>query len=95
MERIGAIISERRPESTRVVLGLISGGNWQEYVVFNAFDKYESIRKEYDNTWEEEYNKMFGAKSWDNDIENFNASLEMIVGHQVQTLELVESMLPN
>lgn len=95
LERIGQISSERRPEFTRVILGIISGGNWQEFVVFNAFDKYDSTLKKYDNTWKEEYNKRFGANSWDDDRENFSASLEMIVGHQVQTLELVESMLPN
>ncbi|MDC1216830.1 MAG: hypothetical protein ACKVJR_07685 [Flavobacteriales bacterium] len=94
-ERIGEIRSERRPESARVILGIISGGNWQEFVVFNGFDKYERSPKTYDTTWEEEYNKRFGSNSWDSDRENSTESIEMLIGHQVQTLELVESMLPN
>ena len=95
LERIGEIISIRRPDLSRVILGIISGGNWQEFVVFNAFDSYQSEIKDYDTTWEEEYNKKFGSSSWDEDRENFNRSIEMIIGHQVETLDLVESMLPN
>jgi hypothetical protein len=94
-ERIGKIMSERRPEMARVVLGIISGGNWQEFVVFNGFDKYESKPKEFDTSWKEEYNKRFGANSWDDDREAFQESIEMLFGHQVQTLELISSMLPN
>ena len=95
MERIGEIISIRRPDHSRVILGIISGGNWQEFVVFNAFDSYQSEIKNYDTTWEEEYNKKFGSNSWEEDRENFSSSIEMIIGHQVETLDLVESMLPN
>ena len=95
LERIGKIMSERRPEMARVVLGIISGGNWQEFVVFNAFNKYEAKLKEFDTSWEEEYNKRFGSNTWDEDRENFQGSIDMLFGHQVQTLELVSSMLPN
>ena len=51
--------------------------------------------KEFDNTWEQEYNKRFGANAWDYDRDAFDESIEMIVGQQVQTLELVESMMPD
>ena len=95
LDRIGQISSERRPDLARVVLSIISGGNWQEYVVFNGFDKYEAVLKEYDTSWEEEYNKRFGSNSWDDDRESFQSSVDMLIGHQVQTLELVNSMLPN
>jgi len=94
-ERIGKINSERRPENARVILAIISGGNWQEFIVFNGFDKYESSPKKFDTTWEEEYNKRFGANSWDDDRERSSESIEMLIGHQVQTLELVEAMMPN
>ena len=94
-ERLGKISSERRPEHVRVILGMISGGNWQEFVVFRGFDKYQSTPIESDKTWEQDYNKRFGVNTWANDREKFAESIEMLLGHQVQTLELVESMMPN
>ena len=62
---------------------------------FIGFDSYARTVKEFDNTLEQEYNKRFGANAWDYDRDAFDESIEMIVGQQVQTLELVESMMPD
>ena len=71
LERIGKIMSERRPEMARVVLGIISGGNWQEFVVFNAFNKYEAKLKEFDS--------FFGTK-------NIIKDLVQILGMRIEKI---------
>jgi hypothetical protein len=95
LERIGKIYGERIPEHRRIIVSLVSGGNYNMSTTFIGFDSYARTVKEFDNTWEQEYNKRFGANAWDYDRDAFDESIEMIVGQQVQTLELVESMMPN
>ena len=95
LERIGDIDGERIPEHRRILLTLISGGNWNLTTSFVGFNQYDRKSNEFDTTWEEKYNEKFGANSWNYDRKAFRESIEMIVGQQVQTLELVESMLPN
>jgi hypothetical protein len=95
LERIGKIYGERIPEHKRIIVSLVSGGNWNQTNSFIGFDKYSRTPQKFDNTWEKDYNEKFGANSFDTDRRAYNESIEMIVGQQVQTLELVASMLPN
>jgi hypothetical protein len=46
---------------------------------------------EQENTWREDYNDLFGPGSWDEDLNNFRASLEYW-GEQVETLQFVPEM---
>ena len=92
-ERYGKIVAERIPDEGRAVFRLVSGGNRNMFVAYTGFDSYERQPIEFDTTMEEAYNKMFGDNTWDRDIENFYMSLEMW-GYKVETLELVEALLP-
>ena len=95
LERIGKIYGERVPEHRRIILSIVSGGNWNLTTVLIGFDQYGRTPNEFDTTWEKDYNTKFGANAWNYDRTAFSESTEMIVGQQVQSLELVESMLPN
>ena len=62
-------------------------------VVFNALDEY-GVWGNSDNTFEEDYNEMFGWKQYGVDRElMFSSLLEW--GEYVETLERVDVMLPN
>ena len=44
-ERIGKINSERRPGKAKVILAIISGGNWQEFIVLMDLTSTKVHRK--------------------------------------------------
>ena len=93
-ERIGEIAAERMPDQARLMFRLESGGPRNMFVTYLGFNSYERQPLEFDTTWEEGYDQMFGIGTWDWDLENYLMSLEMIVGQRVETLELVEALLP-
>tara|TARA_B110000977_G_C10955555_1_gene446424 strand:- start:102 stop:854 length:753 start_codon:yes stop_codon:yes gene_type:complete len=95
VERIGKVFAKRRPDSARVVFRLESGGQGNTYVSYFGYNKFEHNNPKQDLTWEQEYNEMFGAGSWDVDLKSFNDSKEMIVGEIRENLELVPELLPN
>ena len=89
------IHGERIPEYRKIILTMISRGNQNLTTTFIGFYQYDRTPSEFDTTWEEGYNKKIGSNTQNYDRKAFRESIEMIVGQQVQTLELVESMLPN
>ena len=74
LERIGEIYGERIPEHKRIIVSLVSGGNWNQTTSFIGFDKYSRTPQKFDNTWEKDYNKKFGANSFDNFRRAYNES---------------------
>ena len=91
--RTGQVIEKRAPNYLRRVFTIVSGGNPNMIVVFNAFDEY-GVWGDSDNTFEEDYNEMFGWKQYGVDRElMFSSLLEW--GEYVETLERVDAMLPN
>ncbi|MDG2371128.1 MAG: hypothetical protein P8L83_00740 [Flavobacteriaceae bacterium] len=95
MARIGKIMAKRMPDAGRLVLRLFSGGQRNMFVSYIAFDTFEHNNPKFDSTWEDDYNEIFGWDSWNTDTKLFDESLEMIVGEQRVSLELVEELLPN
>ncbi|MGB2152406.1 MAG: hypothetical protein ACPH57_08445 [Flavobacteriaceae bacterium] len=94
IERIGKVQGKFNKDISSITLRLHSGGNRNLFVRYVGFEKHEREPSDIENTWEEEYNEMFGWNSWTNDIEMFDQSLEMW-GRQNEKLRLVESMLPS
>tara|TARA_S200000501_G_C20828606_1_gene746129 strand:- start:132 stop:878 length:747 start_codon:yes stop_codon:yes gene_type:complete len=95
VERIGKIMEKRMPDSSRIMLSLVSGGRGNTFVSYVAFNKFKHSNPNFDSSWEEDYNEMFGWETFKADRKAFRESLEMIVGHQRESLELVEELLPN
>tara|TARA_Y100000816_G_scaffold277554_1_gene247845 strand:- start:74 stop:820 length:747 start_codon:yes stop_codon:yes gene_type:complete len=94
-ERIGKVMKKRRPDSSRIVLSLVSGGRPNTFVSYVGFNKFKHSNPEFDSSWEEDYNEMFGWETFKADRKAFRESLEMIIGHQRESLDLVEELLPN
>lgn len=93
IERIGKVQGKFNKDLSSITLRLHSGGNRNLFVRYVGFEKHQREPSGIENTWEEEYDEMFGWNSWTNDIELFDQSLEMW-GRQNEKLRLVESMLP-
>ena len=94
LERIGKIYGERVPEHRRIILSIVSGGNWNLTTVFIGFDQYGRTPNEFDTTWEKDYNTKFGANAWNYDRTAFSESTNTISENFKINLERVESMLP-
>jgi hypothetical protein len=92
MVRLSKVAEKRGWEASRSLYRLISGGNRNQFVVaatFNTYKRADEAKNE--NTFEEDYNKLFGWGSLDEDSQNFDASLEYW-GEQRETLQLVPEM---
>ncbi|MBT8204227.1 MAG: hypothetical protein KJP14_03890 [Eudoraea sp.] len=87
-------VAEKRGWDGRSLYRLESGGNRNLFVFVGGFDTYkraETDSPEPDTTTEEDYNEMFGWGSWEEDRDNFNASLEYW-GQQRDLMQLVPEM---
>ncbi|MCX2718791.1 hypothetical protein [Lentiprolixibacter aurantiacus] len=87
-------VAEKRGWDGRSLYRLVSGGNRNLFVQTAGFDTYkraESDSPEPDTTTEEDYNEMFGWGSFEEDWDNFNASLEYW-GVQRDLMQLVPEM---
>lgn len=93
MSRIAKMAEERNFSSPRILYRLISGGNLNEFVVIIPFDTYKRSGEppQFENTFEEDYNAIFGNGSLDEDVENFDGSFEYW-GETRETLHLVPEM---
>lgn len=92
MERVAKTLEKRNWDGSRLLFRLVSGGNRNLFVVSVPFDTYkQNTQPENDNTFEEDYNELFGWDSFDDDYENFEAGLEGW-GEYVDTLQLVPEM---
>ena len=77
------------------MLSLVSGGRGNSFVSYVGFNKFKDTNPDFDFSWEGDYNEMFGWETYKADRRAFRESLEMIIGHQRESLELVEALLPN
>lgn len=92
MSRVAKVAEKRGWESARSLFRVVSGGNRNQFVLTVGFDTYKRAEgPEHENTFEEDYNELFGYGSLDEDWENFDASLEYW-GEQVDMLKLVPEM---
>ena len=94
ISRTGKVMETRWPDQGRVLLRLHSGGQRNMFVSYVGFDTYENPNKEPEASFEDQYNEMFGWGTFETDLELYEASIEMIVGEQRETLTLVEALLP-
>ncbi len=86
MTRIAKVNEKRGSTATRSMYRLVSGGNRNQFVIANLFDTYKRGEgQKNENTWREDYDKLFGWGSLDEDSNNFDASLEAW-GELVETL---------
>ena len=70
----------------------MSGGSRNTFVLAHAFDTFEQGEQpEQENTFEDDYNSLFGWNVFKEDQTNFNASLEAW-GEIRDTLQLVPEM---
>jgi len=92
MSRIAKMAKERNWPVSRMLYRLVSGGNRNEFVLITAFDTYKRTPgPEFENSFEDDYNDLFGFGSLDEDGKNFDASFEYW-GESRETLHLVPEM---
>lgn len=92
MSRLAKMAEQRNWPVIRTLYRLESGGNRNEFVLVAGFDSYKRASgPEFENTFEEDYDTLFGYGSLDEDSNNFDASLEYW-GEMRETLHLVPEM---
>lgn len=92
MSRLVKVIEKREGTGTRILFRVVSGGNRNQFVLATTFDTFKrEAWPELENTFREDYNKMFGWGSIEEDSENFDSSLEYW-GEQVETMQFVPEM---
>ena len=92
MTRLSKVGEKRAWKGSRVLFRLISGGNRNQFVLASTFDTYKRTDQlTNENTFEEDYNELFGWGSLDEDSRNFDTSLEYW-GEQKETMQLVPEM---
>jgi len=92
MTRVAKVAAKRGWEDSRSLFRVVSGGNRNQFVLTVGFDTYKRAEsEESENTFEEDYDELFGWGSLDEDWNNFDASLEYW-GEQVDMLILVPEM---
>ena len=92
MSRVAKVAEKRGWDSSRSLFRVVNGGNRNQFVLTVGFDTYKrAVDKEHENTFEEDYNELFGWGSLDEDWANFDSSLEYW-GEQVDMLQLVPEM---
>ncbi len=93
MNRLAKVGEKRGWTASRLLFRLVSGGNRNQFILAVGFDTFEREDNgvEQENTFEEDYNELFGWGSLDEDSQNFDASLEYW-GELRETLVLVPEM---
>lgn len=92
MDRVAKVAEKRGFNGARLLFRLVSGGNRNQFVLANPFDKYQrEPMEERETTFREDYTELFGWGSLDEDSRNFDASLEYW-GEQRETMVLVPEM---
>jgi len=92
MSRIAEVAEKRGWNESRILFRLVSGGNRNQFVMAVTFNKYQrEDQTENETTFKEDYNKLFGWGSLEEDSRNFDASLEYW-GEDRETLVLVPEM---
>ena len=92
MTRVSKVAKKRDWKGSRSLFRLVSGGNRNQFILAAGFNTYKRAENtENENTFEEDYNELFGWGSLDEDAKNFDASLEYW-GEQKETLQLVPEM---
>lgn len=91
--RVTKVMSKRGSKVTQLMFRCISGGSDNMYVRVRGWNTYQDDRggRDSENTFREDYNEEFGWGSFDEDLANFNNSLENW-GEFTETLELVPSL---
>ena len=64
-----------------------SGGDMNMFVIFSGFNEYGREWSNTDNTWEEDYNEMFGWEQFSDDLKMSDKSLREWNGRTRTTLE--------
>lgn len=92
MSRLAKVNEKRGRTGSRILFRLISGGNRNQFVAASTFDTYKREEgQKNENSFEKDYNELFGYGSLDEDANNFDASLENW-GERVETLQLIPEM---
>jgi hypothetical protein len=92
MYRVTKTMEKRGVEGTQLMFRCISGGSDNMFVVVRGWDKYErSPTPEQENNFMEDYDELFGWRSFIEDQENFNDALENW-GEMTETMQLVPSL---
>ncbi len=85
--RTGKVLEKRNPEAFRRVFSPVSGGDMNMFVIFSGFNEYGREWSNTDNTWEEDYNEMFGWEQFSDDLKMSDKSLREWNGRTRTTLE--------
>jgi len=92
MARLTKVAEKRGWSEGRLLFRIVSGGNRNEFVLVQTFDTYvRPAEPEIETSMEEDYNELFGWGTWTEDLNNFDASLE-IYGEFTETMVLVPEM---
>lgn len=93
MSRLTKVGEKRGWTATRLLFRLVSGGNRNQFVLAVGFDTFEREGNgvEQENTFEEDYEELFGFGTLDEDSKNFDASLEYW-GEERESMVLVPEM---
>jgi hypothetical protein len=90
--RVTETMKKRGFKDTQLMFRCISGGSANMFVMVRGWNKYQDQPwTEHDNTFMEDYNQEFGWGSFEEDRQNFDASLESW-GEMTETMELVPSL---
>ncbi|MBT8271591.1 MAG: hypothetical protein KJO25_06060 [Bacteroidia bacterium] len=85
-------VAEKRGWAGRSLYRLESGGNRNQFILAIGFETHKRAESpERETTAKEDYDELFGWRSWDEDWNNFDASLEYW-GEQRDLLQLVPEM---
>ena len=79
LDRGAKVMKAHNYSGIQGIFQLMSGGNTNEYIICNGFDKFGEFG-EYPDTEKTEaqlYNEMFGEGSWRKDATAYNQALEM------------------
>ena len=88
--RTGKVLEKRNPTAFRRVFSPESGGDMNILVVFSGFDEYGRDWSNWDTTWEEDYNEMFGWEQQSDDEKMRDKSLREWNGRVRTTLERLD-----
>lgn len=93
MYRASKVREKRGITDPRMLFRLESGGNRNQFRLAIPYESHKrtEANREYENSWGEDYDELFGWRTVDEDSKNFDAALEYW-GEQVETLELVPKM---
>jgi len=93
MYRASKVMEKRGNPNPRMLFRLESGGNRNQFVLAIPYESHKrtDANREHENTWEEDYNELFGWGTMQEDSKNFDGGLEFW-GEEVETMELVPAM---